>query len=208
MTNTELIDLFRNVERSNHPVCNGCPMKYTCDKNQITRCLFGTAADALEVADEKIVELQKQVNEFIKNETHSSVIKAMSRRIAELEKELEIWTARSFEGKIGSMALTNLNLRMEISKLEAQLPKEGEWIIIGISVNGSSTAKCSKCGAIVHDSFTNTPNYCPNCGARMIFNGKQKTESKNIKSPLEYDYCGTPKRRYDIEVRNKRANDE
>ena len=54
-----------------------------------------------------------------------------------------------------------------IAELEARLPKDGEWIIIGISVNGSSTAKCSKCDAIVHDSFTNTPNYCPNCGARM-----------------------------------------
>jgi len=54
-----------------------------------------------------------------------------------------------------------------ITELEAQLPKEGVWIIIGISVTGSSTAKCSKCDAIVHNSFTNTPNYCPNCGARM-----------------------------------------
>ena len=53
-------------------------------------------------------------------------------------------------------------------QLEAQIPKRGVWIIIGISVNGSSTAKCSECGAIVHDSFTKTPNYCPNCGANMI----------------------------------------
>lgn len=89
MTNEELIDLFRNVERSNYPVCNGCPMKYTCDKNQITRCLFGAAADALEAADEKIVELQKQVNEFINNETRSTVIKVMSRRISELEAQLQ-----------------------------------------------------------------------------------------------------------------------
>lgn len=42
---------------------------------------------------------------------------------------------------------------------------------------------------------------CPNCGARMTFNGKQETESKNIKSSLEYDYCGIPKLRYDIEAR-------
>jgi hypothetical protein len=101
MERKELIELFKCIERANHPVCNGCPLKYTCDKNQITRCLLGTAADMLEVDEQQITEL---------------------------EKELEIWTARSFEGKIGSMALTNLNLRMKINELEAQLPKKGEWI--------------------------------------------------------------------------------
>lgn len=58
MTNAELIDLFRNVERSNYPVCNGCPMKYTCGKKKITRCLFGAAADALEAAEQRIDELE------------------------------------------------------------------------------------------------------------------------------------------------------
>ncbi len=101
MERKELIELFKCSERANHPVCNGCPLKYTFDKNQITRCLLGTAADMLEVDEQQITEL---------------------------EKELEIWTARSFEGKIGSMALTNLNLRMKINELEAQLPKKGEWI--------------------------------------------------------------------------------
>lgn len=71
MNNAELIDLFRNVEQSNHPVCNGCPMKYTCDKNQITRCLFGTAADALEAADKRIAELEAQVPEWNYFETRN-----------------------------------------------------------------------------------------------------------------------------------------
>lgn len=55
MKNAELIDLFRNVERSNHPVCNGCPLKYTCDKNQMTHCLFGTVADALESISKTVI---------------------------------------------------------------------------------------------------------------------------------------------------------
>lgn len=55
-------------------------------------------------------------------------IEAAEQRIAELDSELEIWTERSFEGKIGSMALQNLNLRMRISELEAQITKQGEWI--------------------------------------------------------------------------------
>ena len=69
------------------------------------------------------------------NTTRSSVIMAMNRRIKELEaqsveqekeierlnKELEIWLARSYDGKIGSMALKNLNLKMEINKLETNI---------------------------------------------------------------------------------------
>ena len=86
--------------------------------------------------------------------------------IEELEKELEIWTARSFEGKIGSMALTNLNLRIEISKLEAQMPKRGEWIRID-----KHTVQCSLCHRYLDLRGVNAgrgdANYCPSCGAKM-----------------------------------------
>lgn len=58
--------------------------KGSCSADEILH----TAADALEAAETRIVDLQKQVNAFIKNETHSSVINAMSRRIAELETQL------------------------------------------------------------------------------------------------------------------------
>jgi hypothetical protein len=30
---------------------------------------------------------------------------------------------------------------------------------------------------------------------------REKTELENTKSPLEYDYCGTPKCRYDIDAK-------
>ena len=66
--------------------CKECPRN-----NRAGECWVGLAADAadaLEAAEKRINELQKQVNEFIKNETHSSVINAMSRRIAELEAQL------------------------------------------------------------------------------------------------------------------------
>lgn len=84
MTNAELIDLFRNVERSNHPVCNGCPMKYTCDKNQITRCLFGTAADALETADKLNAELIKNIEHWKKY-------------VVELRSQLQIIKSRIYD---------------------------------------------------------------------------------------------------------------
>ena len=61
MERKELIKLFKNVERANYPVCNGCPLKYTCDKDQITRCLLGTAADALEEDEKRIANQQKQI---------------------------------------------------------------------------------------------------------------------------------------------------
>lgn len=149
MTNTELIDLFRNVERSNHPVCNGCPMKYTCDKNQITRCLFGSAADALEAADKRIADQQKQITKL------------------------------------------DILLDSKIEELEAQFLKEGEW----------------KWNSLLNEyEWVDKTFYCPNCGVKMRKGEREKTESENTKSSLEYDYCGTPKRRYGIDAR--RTNDE
>jgi hypothetical protein len=86
--------------------------------------------------------------------------------IEELEKELGIWAARSFEGKIGGMALANLSLRMEISELKTQLPKRGEWIRID-----KHTVQCPLCHRYLDLRGINAgrgdANYCPNCGAKM-----------------------------------------
>ena len=45
--------------------------------------------------------------------------------------------------------------------------KKGEWINVHISVSGDSDAECNLCGAVVHTSFSDQINYCPNCGERM-----------------------------------------
>ena len=131
--------------------------------------------------------------------TRSSVIMAMSRRIKELEaksieqekeierlnKELEIWSARSYDGKIGSLALKNLNLKMEINKLEItisnlekqiiepkQTLKHGSWGLAGIiscqdGLNTLHRIICSRCAKDMIIPEYNIPNYCPNCGADM-----------------------------------------
>ena len=79
----------------------------------------------------------------------------------------------------------NERLKKRIAELEAQLPKEGEWIIDGMNeyelsygcVGYEPIYRCSKCG-ITTESYLRTerpimpedtdfPNYCPNCGAKM-----------------------------------------
>ena len=48
-----------------------------------------------------------------------------------------------------------------IAELEAQMPKEGEWIPINWTYG--SILKCSNCGELA----CCCGDYCPNCGARM-----------------------------------------
>ena len=46
--------------------------------------------------------------------------------------------------------------------------QRGVWTNIEISVNGyDGQAECSLCGCIIHNNFSNTVNFCPNCGAYM-----------------------------------------
>lgn len=47
--------------------------------------------------------------------------------------------------------------------------RHGHWTNIKISVTGNSSAECSQCGTLVHDSFADVDrlNYCPHCGAKM-----------------------------------------
>ena len=65
-----------------------------------------------------------------------------------------------------------------IAKLEAQLPKEGEWI----DIDGTMFAECSVCGK---RHYGCTTPYCDMCGARMrtvtdchTLNEKEKGEQE------------------------------
>ncbi len=57
---------------------------------------------------------------------------------------------------------------------DVQKIQHGRWTNLKLSASGSSSAECSLCGAVVHDSFTNSKaiHYCPNCGAKMYEDGE------------------------------------
>lgn len=154
MTITEIINALRCCADSSTG-CSECPFVGKCIHTHADLKL--AAVDAIQtlcgelatyhaksIIDEKqIADLQKQVNEFIENETRSTVIKVMSRRIAELE---------------------------------AQLSKEGEWIVEEIDDSGFKWCKwrCSVCREVIKKGWQHTKDgekpkwkYCPNCSARM-----------------------------------------
>lgn len=63
--------------------------------------------------------------------------------------------------------LTAVEILDQIDREPSAQPerKKGKWINISISVSGDSSAECNRCGAIVHNSFADTINFCPNCGS-------------------------------------------
>ena len=61
--------------------------------------------------------------------------------------------------------------------VDAEPVRHGRWTNISVSVTGNSSAECSRCGAVVHDCFSNTINYCPNCGAKM--DGERREDDGN-----------------------------
>ena len=66
----------------------------------------------------------------------------------------------------------NERLKKQIAELEAQLPKEGEWIYTPLERYKEYKVKCPFCGAEYRDCYdgyidAEDMNYCPNCGAKM-----------------------------------------
>lgn len=72
----------------------------------------------------------------------------------------------SAEKRIAALEESIEGYKVRIAELEAQLPKEGEWIDLLFGRD----YKCSVCGEWYR--MDGTPeqedmNYCPNCGAKM-----------------------------------------
>ena len=70
------------------------------------------------------------------------------------------------EQRIAELSLDCEMFQQKCMELEAQKPKEGEWL--GESDGYTWYGRCSICGyEFVIDSHYAENNYCPNCGARM-----------------------------------------
>ena len=114
MERKELIELFKNVERANYPVCNGCPLKYTCDKNQITRCLLGAAANMLKEDEKRIADCIAAIDAL--DDSNDAYIKENER----LKKQIVELNTKCADQQ------SQIN-RME-SEIKELLPKESVWM--------------------------------------------------------------------------------
>ena len=151
MTNAELIKALRNCSDG---FCSLCPYDdYELSTKECEAKLMLDAADALEAADKRIDVLQKLVD--INTERCEALRKQLREAHENYEKHLNELTT-----KCNQLQAAVDNYEKRIAELEAQLPKEGEWMPVD---DGMVYVKCSVCG----DVMCCRGHYCPNCGARM-----------------------------------------
>ncbi len=101
--------------------------------------------------------------------TAADALEAADKRIADLEKSYSWKAYAALEESIEGY-------KTRIAELEAQLPKEGEWIVEEIDDCGYKWCKwrCSVCREVVQKGWMQTKDgekpkwkHCPNCGAKM-----------------------------------------
>lgn len=173
MTNAELIKGLRWC--ADESICcddfsgEKCPYydekKDSCSVDEILHA----AADALEAADEKIADCVAAVEALDdSNDAYIKENERLEKKIAEMEKSYEWKAYAALEESVEGY-------KTRITELEAQLPKEGEWIEANTRPR-SAQFYCSVCHRTCYDiqptrdkAWTKRCRYqfCPNCGAMM-----------------------------------------
>ena len=177
MTNAELIKQLRGCK--DIEFCSDCPRM---PNGIIEPCgIKDDAADALEADEKRIATYQSDVADLEKREKElndvlnerARLITELQARIAELESEMKL-NDKEFEKMASDATDFEADLHERISELEAQLPKEGEWIEDDATYCGAdlSNYKCSLCGKIGGTwrrglKQDELPPFCGSCGARM-----------------------------------------
>lgn len=173
MTNAELIKALRIC--ANQTCCDNCP-RYDIDHTQdAQRCyvqLINNAADALEAlqarADKQDAEITELLAVITKNDTEMDNLKTELLN-AQDDAKYERQRLRLCEENFEATMASETTYREMCEALQAQLPKEGEWI--ENDEGDSIYFKCSVCGKnqynVLLEMMQGEYHYCPNCGARM-----------------------------------------
>ena len=147
MTNAELIKAIRYCVVHPYRPCDGCVLFET---DGCINVLHGAAADAIEAADKRIEQLEKQ------EPTEKQVVDYCHKRCLVIVEE---------------------ELFHRMKSTFSQLPKEGEWIV---DKNGDPQIICSICDVhipmVAGWCMDAHIKYCPNCGARMRGEHDEQTD--------------------------------
>jgi rubrerythrin len=167
--NAELIKALRWCGNDDNEYCvdadYGCPyFKWDKPKDDCKQELMIAAADAIEAADKRIAEMEKSY-EWKAYAALEESVEGYKVRIAELEKEHNKTVTEIF----GEEQLWWEN---RCKELEAQIPKEGEWLRTDAFPHRIYCSVCYKT-YVSNDRWQiwvdgDIPKkFCPNCGARM-----------------------------------------
>lgn len=172
MDNAELIKGLRHCGEDVVADCNDCPLFGECDSLEYPLL---HAADALEVDDKRIATYQSDVADLEQREKElndvlnerARLITELQARIADLEAEMKRMD-KEFEKMASDATDYEADLYERIAELEAQLPKDGEWIWENYYWHCSVCGENPTRGIGYVQGKSELFRVCPNCGARMM----------------------------------------